>query len=80
MHTFGSKNKNIGLYCKEKKSLRYSVFKIAMVFQEPFNSSSSVILNTFSLRKSDCFIRATQEYETLNCSCLKKGNALPFIS
>lgn len=64
----------------KKKSLRYSVFKIAMVFQEPFNSSSSVILNTFSLRESDCFIRATQEYETLHFSCLKKGNALPFIS
>lgn len=79
MHTFGSKSKNTGLYSKEKKSLTYSIFKIATAFQEPFESNSSVIFSTFSLRESDFSICATQEYETLNRSCLKKGNALPFI-
>lgn len=51
-----------------------SVLKIAMAFQEPLNSNSSVFLNTFSSRESDSSIHTTVEYEIINCLCLECDN------
>lgn len=43
----GLRTKILDCTVKTKKGLMYATLKIAMAFQEPFNSNSSVILNTF---------------------------------